>query len=133
MGAAVERHCAGVQFSGGMTLLIWTNYDMDVIEQCEEAIERCRERRIPPQPWFLLAVKMQRELEKAGLLREVELSREICEGCVWRRENGCAQHFEHAHVDAKRGVVLFCPNKTTQAMRESQLKMLHRKKRPYGT
>lgn len=111
--------------------MLWTRQDDDTIERCRVALENSKQYAAgTAMPWFGLCLRMYKALENHGILQRVEVVQVICEGCVWATEGGgCKQHFEGAHMDAPTGEVRFCPRKTTQAMREGQLKMLNRKKK----
>ena len=112
-------------------MLLWTSRDDDTIERCKVAVENSKKYAAGvAMPWFGLCVKMFEELQRSGLIKRIEAEQLICGGCVWATEGGgCKQHFEGAHVDADTGEVRFCPRKTTQTMRENQLRMLHQKKK----
>lgn len=113
-----------------MAALIWTPRDDDTIEQCKVAVDNSRKYAGNAMPWFGLCLRMYKVLAEHGLLHRVVVRQTICKGCVWEcGGGGCAQHFEGAHMDGETGEVRFCPKKTTQSMRESQLKQLHKKKR----
>ena len=107
-------------------MLLWTELDEDTLRRCEQAEQNCAHRGIQPAPWFVLLRRMHQELARAGLLQQVVVQQEVCEGCVQYQE-GCLHHYSGAHVDQQTGKVMFCPHKTTQAMREAQLK-LHKRK-----
>lgn len=123
--------------------MIWTALSEDTLQQCRQAIATCEERRIRPAPWFTMLVDLYEELERAGLILKVKVKQDICEGCVWALEDDedseevrpceelmhCAQHFSLAHIDRQTGKVMFCPHKTTEAMRAAQLK-LHKRRGP---
>lgn len=125
--------------------MIWTALDEDTLQRCRQVISNCEERRVRPMPWFTLIQEMYQELEQAGLIQKVKVKQEICKGCVWAREDDedseeirpceelghCDQHFSLAHIDRSTGKVMFCPNKTTEAMREARLKMHKRRGRAH--
>lgn len=108
-------------------MLLWTELDEDTLERCRDCIRNCEERRVPPMPWFTLVLRMYQELERVGLLQRVVVRQEVCEGCV-QYQDGCLHHYTGTHMDQQSGKVLFCPHKTTQTMREAQLK-LHKKRK----
>lgn len=102
--------------------LVWTQKDDDTIMQCRAAVDNSRKYAGNAMPWFGLCLRMYQVLADNGLLHRVEIRQMICAGCVWAENGGCVQHFEGAHMDAATGEVRFCPRKTTQAMRDSQIK-----------
>ena len=123
--------------------MIWTALNEDTLQQCRQAIDNCEERGIRPAPWFTMLVDLYEELEQAGLIQKVKVKQDICAGCVWAQNDSgdeeevrpcgelthCAQHFSLAHIDKGTGKVMFCPHKTTEAMREAQLKLHKRRGR----
>lgn len=122
--------------------MVWTALNEDTLQQCRQAIANCEERRLRPAPWFTMLVDLYEELERAGLIQKVKVKQDVCTGCVWAQEDSedeesvrpceelthCAQHFSQAHIDRQTGKVMFCPHKTTEAMRAAQLK-LHKKRK----
>lgn len=111
--------------------MLWTALDEDTLQQCDHCIRNCDARSIRPMPWFTLVRRMYKELARNGLIERIDVKQEVCTGCVWATEDtkGCLHHYTGAHVDQQSGKVLFCPGKTTQAMRDKQLELLHGKKK----
>lgn len=123
--------------------MIWTALDEDTLQQCRQIIENCSDRRIRPAPWFTMLVDLYEELERANMIQKVKVKQDICTGCVWAKEESeedgevrpcaelshCSQHFSQAHIDKNTGKVMFCPHKTTEAMRTAQLKMQKKRSR----
>ena len=112
-------------------MLRLTPLDEDTLAQVERVEKDCEARRLQPAPWFGLLRRMYRELQCNGLVEHIEVKQEVCVGCVWAAEDtkGCSQHYYRAHIDQRGGKVMFCPIKTTQAMRDKQLAQLRGKKK----
>lgn len=110
--------------------MVWTPRDDDTIERCRAVIDNSRQYAAgAAMPWFGLCLRMYRVLADNGMLQRIQVEQAICRGCVWEADGGCIQHFEGAHMDGATGEVRFCPRKTTQAMREQQLKLHKRRGR----